>query len=214
MRRDDWLLWGGVATLGAVAFWKRRLIVDVTTRGKLLTHAPAGANGVVPARPRDLVASASAAIGRGVSQDAYDLARMIRSEGAAEGRVRAHVALNDATAHGWSLHFALTYSTNPKANGYYGEQHTPALRAPDGVSSSRRYSTAHDPYEGDLELAEQVLAEHAAGVDPSQGATKFYDVDSGQEGAASYDQVVAAWAPLQPFNVPGYPDSFVIFRRA
>ncbi len=223
--REDWWLLAGAGAAGLL-LWKGPSIVtqavssvqDVVTRGDLLTSSTMGADGVIVETPETLCAAVAATVGRDVTQEACDLARMIRSEGAAAGQIRAHVALNDADAHGWSLHFTLTYSTNPAAKGRYGEQYTPASRAPNGVASSRRYSTAKDPYEGDLTVAEQALADHAAGIDPSGGAVKFLDKASlsVQEGARDYDTIVADWAQegLQPFTLPGYSDDFVVFRKA
>jgi len=227
LERKDWWIAGG-AGLGLLLLWKGPTIVtdpilavggaikDEVTRGSQLTSSTLGDDGQIVEDPADLRAQIAAVVGRDVTQDAADLARMIRSEGAAEGRARAFVALNDAATHGWSLHFALTYSTNPAAKGRYGEQYTPASLAPGGVASSRRYSTKQDPFEGDLTVAEQAIADYAQGIDDSGGAVKFYDKDSGQAGARSYDDVVALWAKdgLEPFTLPGYPSTFVLFRQA
>jgi hypothetical protein len=222
---SDLLLWGGGLALVALALWKGKelatavtdAVVDVVKRGKRLTFAGMGFDGVVPINPATLCAAASAVLGREVSQAAYDMARMIRSEGAAAGRVRAHVALNDAAELGWSLHSLLTYSTSSRTKGMYGEQSTPASRAPGGIKSTRRYSTAADPYEGDVQVAEQAMAEHAMGVDPTSGAVKFVDKASlsVQEGARTYESIVASWGGegLRPFNVYGYSDDLVVFRR-
>jgi hypothetical protein len=224
---DLWLWLGGTALVG-LALWEHEAVIqagkdvvdavtDTFSRGKRVTYAGVGDDGVVPISPSSLRTSASLELGREVSQDVYDLARMIRSEGATEGRIRAHVALNDAADLGWSVHVLLTYSTNPRAKGWFGEQFTPAARAPDGVRSVRRYSTAHDPYVGDIQLAEQVLFERQGGADPTAGAVKFVDKSglSAQEGASSYEAIVASWAKegLQPFTVPGYSDDLVVFRR-
>jgi hypothetical protein len=214
-------LWGGGAVLAALAWWKGRevatIVTDVVSRGKRLTWAGKGADGLVPIGPEALCASAAAELGRALSQEAHDLARMIRSEGASAGLIRAHVALNDARELGWSLHALLTYSTSPLTTGHYGEQATPASRAPGGIKSVRRYSTAADPYEIDVEIAERAMLEHAQGVDPTVGAVKFVDRASlsSQEGARTFDDIVASWGGegLRPFNVQGYSDDLVVFRR-
>lgn len=222
---SDLLLWGGGLALVALALWKGKelatvvsdAVVDVVKRGKRLTFAGLGFDGVVPISPEALRGAASVQLGREVSQAASDMARMIRSEGSAAGRIRAHVALNDAAELGWGLHGLLTYSTNSNAKGFYGEQSTPASRAPGGIKSVRRYSTAKDAYEGDVQVAEQVMAEHALGVDPTLGAVKFVDKASlsVQEGARTYESIVASWGSegLRPFNVYGYSDDLVVFRR-
>lgn len=224
--RDDreLLIWGGVALLVGVAIWKKdtiqAVIMDTITRGKRLTYTDLGDDGQIPDDPADLAAQAADVLGRdSLPQDVYDLARMARSEkGNDDGSLRVHIAINDAESHNWSTHFTVTYSTNATAKGRYGEQFTPADRAPGGVSSTRRYSTAQDPYEGDVTIVEQVLLQRAQGIDPTGGAVKFVDraALSSQEGARSYDAIVASWAQegLHPFNVPGYPDDFVVFRKA
>lgn len=200
--------------------------MDTIIRGKRLTYTSLGADGQIPDDPADLVDQAAQILGRDLPQELYDLARMKRSEqGKDDGRLRVHVALNDAAEHNWSTHFAITYSTNPAAKGRYGEQFTPAERAPGGVKSVRRYSTATDPYEGDVGMVERVLLERAQGLDPTSadgrvgaGAVKFVDRSSlggVQEGSSSYDQIVARWAGegLRPFTVPGYSADLVVFRR-
>lgn len=222
MKGDELLIGASVAALAGVAFWQRRTIVDVISRGTRLTRTVLGPDGVVPERPEDLAAAAAVIAGRLVPQELYDLARMVRSEGAGEGGLRAHVALNDAASHNWTIHWMLTYSTNLAARGRYGEQFTPADRAPrvDGqrVKSVRRYSTARDPYAGDLQIVERTLRERAQGRDPTEGAVKFLDRSAlaHQEGAGSYEDIVRRWGEsgLRPFNVPGYSDDFVVFRRA
>jgi hypothetical protein len=217
----DLFLWGGGLLVVGLAFWKGKelaiAVTDVVARGKRLTWAGKGDDGQVAVSPEFLSAAASSELGRVVPQEVYDLARMIRSEGAAAGRIRAHVAINDARDLGWTVHTLLTYSTSPLCKGMYGEQSTPAARAPGGVRSTRRYSTAADPYEGDVEMAEQVLAQHAQGEDPTGGAVKFVDKASlsVQEGARTFEDIVASWGGdgLQPFNVAGYSDDLVVFRR-
>lgn len=218
----------GAAGLGLVALaaWKGEeitnavvdTVTDVVSRGTRLTHAAPGPDGVVPIRPDALRLTAAGVLGYDLVQDAYDLARMIRSEGASAGILRAHVALNDADDLGWTVHGTITYSTNPAANGWFGEQFTSAARAPNGVKSSRRYATTKDPYAGDVEIAQQAMLEHVQGIDPTGGAVKFVDKSSMggvQAGSGSYADLVERWAAerLQPFNVPGYSDDLVVFRR-
>ena len=202
--------------------------MDPIARGKRLTNAyvdvKRGVNvaGWIPDQPLLLAARAAMVMGRGsLPLSTYCLARMIRSEGAAAGRIRAHVALNDAAELGWDVPRLITYSTHPGVNGFFGEQFTPASRAPlyngQPRKSSRRYSSAKDPYAGDVTLAELVQLEHGAGDDPSGGAVKFVDRDSlsSQEGARTYDQIVLDWGRegLRPFTLPGESPSLVVFRR-
>lgn len=225
---SDWILWGGGAALLGLALWKRETIAnaaretvaavaDVVRRGRKLTDAPAGPDGVVPVAPERLRAEAAAALGIDLDQETYSLARMIRSEGAAAGKVRALVCLNDAAEHGWSAHTAITYSTNPTAKGWYGEQYTPAGRAPGGVASKRRYASTRDPYESDVATATEAQIDHRMGLDITGGAVKFVDVSSMgvQEGSGSYAELVERWSKerLRPFTLPGYSTDLVVFRR-
>jgi hypothetical protein len=220
---DDWLLLGGLAVLSGI-LWGREIkdtVVDVIGRGDRLTYTTLDGSGIVgiknadetitPVDPDDLVAQASAVMGRPISADAYALARMARSEGIDAGELRIHVALNDLAdlndrrGFGWSAADLITYSTDSAARGHFGQQ------------LHRRYASPQDPYQGDIILAEKVLADHAAGVDPTQGAIKFVDKSSFgvQAGTGSYDATVTAWAAegLAPFNLPGESDDFVVFRR-
>lgn len=222
------MLWGGGLALAALALWKREAIADVVSmsarsvydvikRGAKLTEAPAGTNGLVPIDPELLRKRASAVMGFDVLLDVYSAARMLRSEGAAAGEIRVHVAMNDAAALGWSLHQVITYSSNAEARGLYGEQFTPAARAPGGVASKRRYASPRDPYAGDVEVAMQAMVDHRSGLDPTEGATKFVDKSSMgvQEGSGSYADLVARWGAdgLRPFTLPGYGPDLVVFRR-
>ncbi len=227
-RTEELIFWASVGLLGGVAVWQRNTIMDTITRGKRLTYTELGDDGLIPEDPAELVDQAADVLGRDLPQELYDLARMKRSEQGQndDGRLRVHVALNDAAEHNWSTHFAITYSTNAAAKGRYGEQFTPAERAPGGVKSVRRYATSKDPYEGDVGIVERVLLERAQGLDPTSangqvggGAVKFVDRSSlggVQEGSSSYDAIVARWAAegLEPFTVPGYPADLVVFRRA
>ena len=219
-RNEELLLWASIGVLGGVAVWQRNTIMDTITRGKRLTYTTLGADGLIPDDPAELAAQAGEVLGRDLPQELYDLARMKRSEqGTDDGRLRVHVALNDAEEHNWSTHFAITYSTNAAARGWYGEQFTPADRAPGGQKSVRRYATTRDPYEGDVTIVERVLLERAQGLDPTGGAVKFVDRSSMggvQEGSIAYDELVRRWAAegLHPFTVPGYPADLVVFRRA
>jgi hypothetical protein len=210
-RRELWWVAGGVLAVGALT-WKRRevafFVSDVVLegRGRRLTHGTQDDAGNVLESPEELAAAAGAVMGREISADTYSIARVVRSEGALEGNPRAHVVLNDAAALGWTPTRLVTYSQDGSKLGRYGQQR------------GRRYATSADPYEADVVAAELAAGEYFAGVDPTGGATKF--VDKGafgvQQGTGSYAALVESWAAdgLSPYNVPGYPGSFVIFRRA
>ena len=214
---EKWLL-GGLAA-GVLLLWGRPIyntvvapVVDVIGRGDRLTTTSLDANGMIPDDVDDLVAQASAVLGAAADPDLYALARMARSEGISAGALRIHVALNDLAdlntrkGYGWSAVDLITYSTDAAARGHFGQQ------------LHRRYASTQDPYAGDYALAAQTVADHNAGVDATGGAIKFVDKSSFgvQAGTGSYDAIVATWAQegLQPFNVPGYSDDFVVFRRA
>lgn len=184
------------------------LLTDVFVKGKRLSHGTLDATGTVVEDPEALRAAASVVLGRDIDRNVYALARMLRSEGAKEGDLRVHVALNDLADLGWSDAFNLiTYSTVAAARGRYGNQ------------LHRRYSSAQDPYEGDVLTVEQAITNHDAGFDPAQGATKFVDKSSMggvQAGTSSFDALVQRWGAdgLSPFTVPEYGDDLVLFKKA
>jgi hypothetical protein len=221
VRDEEWLGLAALGLVGGLLIWQRdaiiETVVDIVNRGDRLTFVAAGDNGQAMADPGALRAQASLMLGREITQDVYSLARMIRSEGAAQGRIRAHVAMNDAHELGWSLHQLITYSTNNFARGLYGQQYTPAANAPAGIASKRRYASTKDPHAGDVEVVEAAIAERAAGVDPTGGGVKFVDKSSMgvQTGSGSYAELVKSWAAdgLRPFTLPGGGADLVVFRR-
>jgi hypothetical protein len=195
----------GIDVVGDAVF----AVKDVVTQGKRLTYGALNeSTGNVEPDPDSLLAAAIDRFGSTIAADEYAAARMLRSEGAKTGDLRVHVALNDLASLGWSSLVSLfTYSTVPTRKGFYGSQ------------TSRRYSTARDPYEGDILTARQAIADHAAGFDPSQGATKFVDKSSMggvQAGTGTFDALVARWGAdgLVPFTLPQYGDDLVLFKRA
>lgn len=213
---EKWVL-GGLAAVG-LALWGRRMatavadtVVDFVGRGPRLTFTSLDSAGDIPNSPDELVASASAVLGRQIAPPAYALGRMARSEGIAQGALRIHVALNDMEdlnarrGFGWDPVDLITYSTDSNSRGYYGQQ------------LGRRYASTDDPYAGDIILAENTLAEHGRGIDPTGGGIKFVDIKSFgvQKGTGSYADTVAKWATegLAPFGVPGESSDFVVFRR-
>ena len=156
--------------------------------------------------PDKLVNDAGEILGRSVSRDALAASRMIRSEeGDANDDTKkylVHVALNDAARKGWSLFQILTYSKVATRNGYFGRQ------------KSRRYATVEDSYERDLVLAEEAIAAHQSGDDPTAGAWHFYHKQLADiVGIASYGTVVDDWGKegAYPFTLPGAPSRLVFF---
>jgi len=225
-RDDDLLLYGGAAVLVGLALWEGPTIVaaaqigvgyvtNLATRGNKLSESTVDAAGVVTDDPELLRQQAEAVLGYSADLDTYALARMGRSEGVDGMAARMHVALNDLAdlqnRYGTHIYSSLAalmlHSKVAAANGHFSEQFL-----------GKKYATTRDPYEADYHLAEQVQTEHAAGVDPSGGATKFVDKDSfaTQRGAtATYEDKVAEWGAqgLAPFNVDGATDNFIVFRR-
>lgn len=212
---DDWRLWAGAAVLGGAAFLGgteggRQLMADLTRRGSKLTTTSLDADGKVAVAPVELVAQAVGVVRRPVDPSAYALARMLRSEEGSSGpevkRLLAWVAMNDGEQLGWDLLRLMTFSTVGSRKGYFGKQ------------ISRRYSTAQDPFENDLYIAEAAIAERGAGGgDPTAGSVKFVNKRAfgSQAGASSYEAVAARWAKegLAPTLIAGAPTHLVFFRR-
>lgn len=194
---------------------------DVLVRGKRLNNTTL-VNGVVRDNPTALAEEAMGAFGSDYADgltgwtplEIYSLARMSRSEagpndGRLNRRVRMHIAINDYFGVPWasSLDELFTYSTRAGEKGFFGSQ------------AGRRYSTAKDPYEGDVKLAREVLLERREGIDPSGGATKFVDKSglASQPGVTkTFDEIAASWAKegLKPYTVDGLSSDFVVFRKA
>lgn len=166
MRLRGWLV---LLVAFAVLFGGTYYMIARAPHGKRLTNAPIGPDGNVAMTPVDLAFAASQVVGYPVSTDLYSLARMLQSEGGSDGNLartmRGWVVYNDAKSLGWSITRLVTFSNDENKNGRYGEQ------------SGRRYSTAHDPYEGDLKDAAALMQAFASGPqgDPTNGATKFTD---------------------------------------
>lgn len=242
LKLDDPYVMAGLAAVGGGLLYvfsqKRRnetvgeTVADVFARGSQVTNSSLGINGVIIEEPEDLAEAA------GVPADVYALARMVRSEGAAQGVARAHVALNDLRDLGWSsLVYLICYSTADWAEGKFGKQFSAQYRGKDGEPTwvrsfaetgadgrpivikkqTRRYSSARDPYQGDIALALKVMADHAAGVDPTGGAVKFLDKSAmgKQEGSGSFASVDEKWRSggLVGYNVPQYGSDLVFYRR-
>lgn len=222
------MLWGGGLVLAGLAFWQRDVVVagvelaagavtDLFARGARLNHTQHDAIGVVPDDPDELVAEAEAVMAETIGRNSYALGRMGRSEGEDGMIYRMHVALNDLADlqdkygdHIYSSLWALMlHSKNAQADGHFSEQYL-----------GKRYATTRDPYEGDIRLARAVMTDHAAGIDPTGGATKFVDKNAfvSQPGATgSYEEKRDEWiaAGLEPVeDLPGASSNFVIFRAA
>lgn len=236
-RDEKWLCAGAAAA--AFGLYYRRPIVggvkDVFSRGKQVSLGPLNAVlGIVTVTPAELLKQASWTMGRPVAQEVYALARMIRSEGAEEGELRAHAVCNDLKTFKWanSLFGIITYSTNPQRRGYYGMQYSPPVRGPSPglgangkpipgpilqAANKRRVSSSKDPYQGDILVAEKVLLDRRAGIDKAMGATKFIDKSSmgKQVGSRPFAVVDAEWRSegYSPFTLPEFGTDLVLYRR-
>lgn len=192
---------------------------DVFSKGSRLSYGTLDHDkGVIRENPETLRQAASARFGTDLDRDLYAASRMVRSEGATEGAVRVHVALNDLDALGWpDLFTLLTYSTDPQRKGIYGQQSAPAFPPQYPKAMVRRYATSKDPYEGDVRTAQAAISDHAAGIDPTNGAVKFVDRSSFgvQAGTSSFDALVQRWASdgLHPYTLPEYGDDLVLFKK-
>lgn len=175
---------------------------DFVTRGKRLTRSTSmDGGGVVTNTVAELVSQASFTLSRQVLPDDYALARMLRSEygnGPVDAKIAmAWVALNDSRALGRSL--IATLNAGTRGGVWFGSQ------------SGGRYSTAQDPYENDLAIAESVNGGQTG--DPTGGAVKFVH-KTGFANSAAYDDVVTRWAAegLSPVELDG-TGSLVVFVR-
>lgn len=223
---DNPWIWGGVGVTALALIFvpdAQYAVKDIFVRGEKLTSGDwwdgNPAYGFIADDPSSLAATASIALGTTVDLDTYSLARMIRSEGAAQGLVRAHVALNDLAVFPYAdtITELVTYSTDKKRRGYYGKQYSPAMPPTFPDANKRRYSTASDPYEGDVQMAAQAIAERAAGVDRVDGATKFIDRGSMgvQLGSASFEKTDATWKAdgMVAFTLPELGDNLVLYKK-
>jgi hypothetical protein len=176
-----WLTTGDIPLISALQ--------NILGRGRRLSATTMDEDGTVTDSEDDLVAAAGKLLGRDVSEDAYTLARIADSEHPSSSiREKAaimQVCVNDAQTHGWSI---LQAATSGKG---YGHQ------------SGRRYSTARDPYEATLILAEALLAGEVA--NETRGATHFVHV-TGFASAAAYATLCLRWfesMKIVPVKLPG-----------
>lgn len=229
---DPWV-WGLGGVAGLVALFPGVVssvgtvvtegIDDVMNRGNKLTRATwykgDEGYGFIQQSPDDLVIAASMALGRPIDKTVYTLARMIRSEGAAQGALRVHVLMNDLKRFKYAnnAHDLATFSNDKSRRGKYGKQWSGAyLEFP--VANARRYATSKDPYESDVKTVERALAEWHNGTDRAQGASKFLDKSAlaFQTGARDFDTINREWTGdgYTAFTLPQYGDDLVLYRRA
>jgi hypothetical protein len=222
---EDPVYLAGVVGLAGLGWYVNRQdkdggVVDVFERGGQVSYGTYDDKlGIVLEAPEVLRQGVSDRMGFYVPIDQASAARMLRSEGAKQGELRVHVALNDLAHFPYAdtLHELLTYSNDPKRRGWYGAQYSPAVLPDYPKANARRYSTAKNFYSGDVFTAGKAIQDHSNGIDPAQGATKFVDVDSlsSQAGTRSFEDIKALWAQegLKPFTLPQYGENLVLFRK-
>jgi len=178
-----------------------RTMVDPLVRGARLNHTTIK-QGVIEDPPYSLIGEATEILGFDVDEDTYALARSGRSEGVDGMEARMHIFLNQAAAAGLSV-FQLTVRGGAK-DGYFAHQ------------AGRRWASDRDPYAGDVGLAQKVQADRAAGLDPTGGASNYYDVDAfgHQAGTGSEEAKRQEWLAkgLVPYYFPGASDNLVLWR--
>ena len=166
-----------------------RDIVSGITPGRRVTNAPySKTTGVVPGSPDSLAGIA------GVDTEVYSLARNIASEeGNSSNETQAAVAwatLNYANAVGKSVTTLLTHAVYAPHSGSYGTQRNIEQGTPNGPNpttgfkggSDRYASTALDPYEGHIAIAQGVI--DGSIPDVTNGATQ-YDRPAGERDPAA-----------------------------
>ena len=190
--RKHWLFLTGFAIF---VWWfftgdtPMNILANIIGRGRRLGTHTLDDSGTVIESLDELVAGASAIVGRPVSADAYMLAAVSASEhahaGAKEKALIQRVMMNDADAQGWSLQYCITVGKGM------------------GKQSGRRCSTVNGPWEDDLALAEANLA--GTQPDDSGGATKFVHV-TGFHFITDYYAVLDKWykeSKIVPVDVGG-----------
>lgn len=144
-------------------------LLNTIERGQRLTRTTYGKDGVIRESPDALAAEA------GTDVDSYALARMISSEHGRDPNVYkaaiAHVAVNYATHVGRSISSLLLRANHPQHTGWFGTQKDIDTTSANFGESDRYASTAVDPYAGDLEIAQAVMAGTIA--DATGGAIQF-----------------------------------------
>lgn len=163
-------------------FWD---FLNGIVKGRRVTNAPySKRTGVVPGSPDSLASNA------GVDVEVYSLARALASEEGvspiATQAAVAHAINNHANQSGKSITALVIAAVNPAHRGSYGTQKDIFKDlAPDGVTirnaafgkSDRYCSTANDPYQGHIDVAQGVL--DGTIPDITDGADQF-DRPSGE----------------------------------
>ena len=202
---------------GAIAFFYRPSASVVTApfyylsyftgiKGKRLTKGTVNENGDIVESPEDLAAQASITLGREVSVEAYSLARNIHSEEASSDQAtQAAVAWVAVNVSNGDIVGLLTRCKRASGRGKFGLQ------------TGRWASTARDPYEGDLEVAESILS--GTYPDPTNGAVHYFRPTLQDilfnEGKVSKtaDQIETSWGG-NGYKIDGVDDGLTFFGVA
>lgn len=147
-----------------------RDIVSGITQGKRVTNAPySKSTGLVPGTPDYLAGIA------GVDVEVYSLARNIASEeGNSNNETQAAVGwatLNYANSVGKSVTSLLTHAKYAPHSGSYGTQRNIEVGTTGYNGSDRYASTALDPYQGHIAIAQGVI--DGTIPDITNGATQY-----------------------------------------
>jgi hypothetical protein len=179
------VLFAGLWFLGAPA---AHAVRDFVNRGRRLSRSTL-TDGVIEESIEELVSQATVTLGRLVGRAEYSLARMLRSEygtGPVKAKIAmAWVAVNDAEKLGRDL--VATLNAGDRHGISFGSQ-----------AGGQRYSTAQDPYENDLAIAEAVLGGEEPDPTPAPGAVKFVHVDA----LGRIPEGAKRWTELEPVTLP------------
>lgn len=152
------------------------LLETITGRGARVTRYPANAVGIVEADPQDIADEA------GVSLDVYAMARMIGSEEPhADATTKAAVGwslMNEANRRGSSVSSVLLRAIRREANGHFGSQKDKDPSSPNYQDSDRYATTALDPYEDDITIAQGIFD---GSIDDLTNGAQQFDRPAGEK---------------------------------
>jgi hypothetical protein len=182
--------------------------INELTRGERLTHSPADSTGLVADDPDTLWQQVP-----GATQESYSAARMLGSEeprtDPATQAAICWALINESSRRGTTITALLVKAKNARNDGYYGSQMDKDPTSSNYKGSDRYATTALDPYQRELDIANQCLSGQIP--DPTGGATNFDR--AGEE--KNPDKVAAdrVASGLQLVSVPS-ADSDIRFWRS
>ncbi len=173
------------------------LLDTITGRGARVTHAPANDVGIVEDAPEDLAVEA------GVSLNVYALARNLASEEPhSDPTTKAAIAwccVNEAARRGSTVSAVLLKAKRSEADGRFGSQKDKDPDSPNYQKSDRYATTALDPYDAEITIAQGVLD---GTIEDFTGGCQQYDRAAGEKNP---DAIAAARmkAGAELVDVPG-----------